>query len=933
METMFLILAIVLGIGFLVGPILAIVAYNQAHRLERRMADLERQFNDLRTLRGTPPPAEAPPRPTPPGPEPEPEAAEAEIPAEPVAPAAPETTEPQPAAEEPAAAAHGSTPWAAVAPKPALEERLTSRWLVWLGGVTLALGGGFLVKVSIDYGLLGPSARCILGVLLGLLLTVGGEWLRRRPGERAGAAVSPSAVPPALTAAGICILFASIYAAYGLYALIPPPVAFVLLALTALAAVALSLLQGPFVGLLGLIGGFANPLLVSTDQPLALALFPYLMILVAGSLAVARYKGWRWMDWSALAGSALWTLYWYAGAWQRADTPVIAVFLVLLVACFVTAHHGVLSLEDAEAKAPWWRDMRLHNVAVVAAAVVAVLVLMLVRLERYGTSSLIALGAIAFFYLFSGRRAASLIALPVIASLLTLAALALWHLPQIITRRPYLIPAQGEALGFAPGPILPPEFLPFVTTSALFAALFGLAGLWALWGARRPGFWASLAAGMPLAVLAIAYWRIEAFQVGLPWAVAGLALAALYLAILRYLMTYETASGLSRDVLGGAMGAFAVGVVAAITLAITMSLREAWLTVALSAQLPAMAWIASKLDLKALRGGAWALAIAILVRLVLNENVLVYGPIETPVFNWLLYGYGLPAVAFYLAMVMFRRKADDRLVMLLEAGTLVFVVLLVTLEIHQFFTGGRLGSLDINLAEEATQILAWLAIALGLLRLHGRDPRPVLLWGWRCLAAWSVGHLLLGSVLFLNPLLTGGAVGDWPLLNLLALAYGAPALLALAFSRIAHRQGHALAASVAGVVGLLLIFVQLSLEIRRAFHGSYLDVGATGDLEWYCYSLAWLLYAVLLLALGIITRLPALRYASLIMVLLTIAKVFLFDMAELTGVYRALSFIGLGASLVGIGYLYRRFVFPVGGPTTSPPGAAGGEPVPRDTTA
>ena len=46
------------------------------------------------------------------------------------------------------------------------------------------------------------------------------------------------------------------------------------------------------------------------------------------------------------------------------------------------------------------------------------------------------------------------------------------------------------------------------------------------------------------------------------------------------------------------------------------------------------------------------------------------------------------------------------------------------------------------------------------------------------------------------------------------------------------------------------------------------------------------------------------------MVLLTIAKVFLVDMADLAGAWQALSFIGLGLVLVGIGYLYQRLLFP-----------------------
>ncbi len=50
-----------------------------------------------------------------------------------------------------------------------------------------------------------------------------------------------------------------------------------------------------------------------------------------------------------------------------------------------------------------------------------------------------------------------------------------------------------------------------------------------------------------------------------------------------------------------------------------------------------------------------------------------------------------------------------------------------------------------------------------------------------------------------------------------------------------------------------------------------------------------------------------LRRLGLIGVAFVIGKVFLSDMAELSGMLRALSFIGLGGALVGLGYAYRRF--------------------------
>jgi uncharacterized membrane protein len=183
--------------------------------------------------------------------------------------------------------------------------------------------------------------------------------------------------------------------------------------------------------------------------------------------------------------------------------------------------------------------------------------------------------------------------------------------------------------------------------------------------------------------------------------------------------------------------------------------------------------------------------------------------------------------------------------------------------------------------------------------------------------------VVLLQIVLGNPLVDSVPVGRWPVVNLLLLAYGVPALFALLFlreARLRSTRASAVVVAAAGPLALLLPFVELSLEVRRAFHGSLLasgrldgalvTVGPTSDAEWYAYSLAWLVYAGALLALGILRALAALRYASLALVMLTVAKLFLFDMSALTGLYRVASFLGLGLSLVGIGYLYQRYVFP-----------------------
>jgi uncharacterized membrane protein len=67
-----------------------------------------------------------------------------------------------------------------------------------------------------------------------------------------------------------------------------------------------------------------------------------------------------------------------------------------------------------------------------------------------------------------------------------------------------------------------------------------------------------------------------------------------------------------------------------------------------------------------------------------------------------------------------------------------------------------------------------------------------------------------------------------------------------------------------------------------------------------------------LLAVGFLLRSQPARLLALGVIILTIAKVFIIDTASISGIYRALSVIGLGVVLLGIGFLYQRVLFPRG---------------------
>ena len=143
--------------------------------------------------------------------------------------------------------------------QPGFEERIGTRWVVWVGGLTLALGGFFMVRYSIEAGLLGPGVRTILGGLFALALLAAGEWTRRKESISAIAALPIANIPAILTAAGTAVAFATVYAAYALYGFLVPATAFILLGLVALGTLAAALLHGPALAGLGIVGAFVTP--------------------------------------------------------------------------------------------------------------------------------------------------------------------------------------------------------------------------------------------------------------------------------------------------------------------------------------------------------------------------------------------------------------------------------------------------------------------------------------------------------------------------------------------------------------------------------------------------------------------------------------------------------------------------------------------------
>jgi uncharacterized membrane protein len=234
------------------------------------------------------------------------------------------TTVPMPEAATAAASAPASAPPREPTPGENLadlEKRFGTQWVVWVGGLALALGGIFLVRYSIEQGYFGPAARVTTGAVLALVLIALGEWTRRQELRSGLAGVATAHIPSILTAAGTTVAYATVYGAYALYGFMSAPTAFVLLGIVALLTLAAALVHGPMLAGLGLIGAYVTPLLVSTHQPNYWALYVYLAVVTGSAFALARARLWRWLAITAAVFGVFWMM---AGIGDRGASAIAA---------------------------------------------------------------------------------------------------------------------------------------------------------------------------------------------------------------------------------------------------------------------------------------------------------------------------------------------------------------------------------------------------------------------------------------------------------------------------------------------------------------------------------------------------------------------------------------------------------------------------------
>jgi len=962
----------------------------------------------------------------------------------------PRRAEPIVATPEPPVAGHAPPsppiPAPATTPPVTLEEALGTRWTVWIGGFALALGAILLVRYSIEQGLFGPGLRTVLGLILACALVGAGEFLRRK--ERKGESpvlfegrAEAAYIPGVLTAAGTVAAFGSIYAAHALYGFVGPAVAFAALGATGLACMFAASLHGPALAGLGVVGSLATPLLVSSDRPNPWPVVLYLAVVVAAAYLLSRVRGWLWLALAGAAGAGLWGLLLRSFAGPELSPEFLdAALLHVLVQTALASYFLAVDPHREEGDDAARLDV-YANAALAGLGLVALFILRLdYHMVWFGAAWILGAAGIVAILGFAGVRSAAAAATIASAGFVALAALILW--PAAIGS-PAHWPSPALLAARWPAPVAPTWFALFASVCCLGVGAAAAKRL--LDGPRLPFLLASFYAGAatltPLGGLIIADLRIAGGAPSIAMAIVAGLVGALFAFGAAQFRDRLSGSGGEATRLG--LGALASGAIGAVTAGAVFALDGGALTVALALAAAGTAFIAARLDIAALRWCVAALGVAVAARLAWEPRIVGDALGSTPVFNWLLFGYGVPAAAFALAARFMRARAEDTPVRVADALTILFSAFLVFFEIRHAMNGGDPYASGSGLVEQAllavssfgfaivltrldasrrnvvfryaslgagmlgmalaalglalrynplldgepveggvilnTLVLGYLipALVAGALAFFARTVRPLWYWGGAgalggvlmllyaalqarlffhgpfigfeegagvaelgvdaCLClVLAIGLLLRaestkaelimrGSMAFAalagaigviglaglaNPLVTDAPIGGGAAFNALIVGYALPALLTLALARRARRDPTPLYAPAASFATIAWLFAYASLEVRRVFQGPSIGLERwTSDSEWYAYSAVWLTLGLALLAYGVWRGSREARFASAFFVVVTTAKVFLCDLAGLEGILRAVSFIGLGVALIGIGLVYQKLVF------------------------
>lgn len=884
-------------------------------------------------------------------------------PAMPTAAAAKTSTEqPRPKADKP------------LLPELTLEAFMGVKLFAWLGGLALFLGVVFFVRYSFEHNLITPQMRIAIGGITGLGLVVGGLFMPRP---------KFAVTAQTLCATGIVSLYGVTFGAYSFYHFTGNLPAFAVMAAITVSAFLLSVrLSAQVVAILGLLGGFLTPIVLSTGQDNPVGLFSYLAALDLGLVAVALYQRWRHLVTLGAFATAIIQFAWLVGSFAASKVATGATIFLGFEALFLvpfwichrdetrepwTAAASAISAGTALLFAGYLLDFpslaeRPWACLSILFVADAGLALWPLRSPSRHAGSLFG-GAAAFFilsvwnvrYLSAPLLNWGLGFILVFAAFHTILPLVLRRLrPTAATPRwVQIFPVLGLVLMLWPAFHIGESFslwiavlfidLAAIALSLLTASLLGLVGALVF---------TLLATGLWLAQTPVEHPPLG----GLLTVIAGF--AALFCGASVFLQ-----SRLRVQSQPGAAGAPerdaqehlpAISAVVPFVLLISAVLR-------LNPQNPSPIFGVGMLLVVVILGLArWSRSVALPPVALVCATLLQYSwhtQTTVPRLGWLPLGWslGFSAIIFAFPFLFQSRQAAQAMPWATAAMApvlnypLIHVVVRSTwpnfwhaagglvpaaLAIPPLAAGDYLRRRILPENPARLSVLAWFGgVALLFITLifpvqFGKEALTLswalegaaLLWLFHRLPHPGLRGIGFGLLcvafarLALNPaVLAYHERSAIPIWNWYLYTYGIGAacffLAAWLTAPPRDRLAEIPLPATFSTLGTILLFLLLNIEIADFFStGPTVTFDFEGNLARdMTYSIAWSLFGLALLLVGMHRQIPGVRYAGIGLLAITLLKLFFHDLARLDQLYRIGALVAVAIVLIGASYLYQRF--------------------------
>ncbi|MEZ8146296.1 DUF2339 domain-containing protein [Enterovibrio norvegicus] len=750
-------------------------------------------------------------------------------------------------------------------------------WLVWVGAIAMLIGGGFLVQVIGSRIEFSPVMRVAIAFTLSAFTIAVGEWFHRREQKdetRGKRASSFSYVPAAITGTGLTGIYCTVIFAFVVYQMLAPTTSLVILAIAAFSSLALSLRQGPLMALLGLVGGYSAPLWIGGTDPNYFLLGGYIAaITLAGTVLMQQAKQ-AWLAPSIAVPHLLWMVILIEAVPQTQLFVWLSVFLTFtLYVLFAVPRLG------------WFLDVRYRHGQTTLTHHPVVMSIATVLLLFWSTEQFDVMSGIEMLYLYGFLMVA-----------LWLPALRKGIAPRIFQGVSVVVAVSLLILSFSMKAfewwLSDREILLCLGVSTVLVALRTAAQY--LGGDRSLPSRILLVVLAPImTILTLGYVDVLMAEQLVFWSMFTALVAGLYVQI------GMRVPALTEDVSACVHG-----------MLVTLSFvwfDDATLTFAISAQVAVMALQA---QYGIFRPAYWAIKVAmslLVVRLTLLPFIPDWQPQDGGDWSWVLLSY-LPSLALlaYARVVLRNTQAD--IANWFEGAFLhVFLVALFT-QTNYWLTGSYGYAKEIDFTSSivyANQALV-MALVYGY-RSQFADKLSLVYrgYGYLLLLAFVAFEVLLNTMD--SPLIHDHVLAsEWPVFNMLTLGWLLPAsvLFSAYFCRLSALQ---ISPRIYAGSGLALVGIWLGMSIRHFWQPSSMTIfNSTSMAELFSYSVAGLVVGGVLTWAGVTRQALHVQRVGLVLLACVAVKVFLWDVSSLDGFWRAISFLGLGASLIGLGWLFQK---------------------------